>query len=68
MAGIGKRRFYEEEVKRDYSIKLTPTAAKLLSEKAEKLSTSRSQLVEMFARGEISPDLYQEMLGKWSAS
>lgn len=68
MAGIGQKRLYENEVKKDYTVKLTPTAAKQLSDKAQLLNTSRSQLVEMFARGEITEDIYRQILGEPLAS
>ncbi|PAX52863.1 hypothetical protein CK510_17040 [Brunnivagina elsteri CCALA 953] len=42
------------ETKKQYSLGLTQTGVQGLDEKASKLGVSRSQLIEMIGRGEIS--------------
>lgn len=54
------------EIKERINISLTPTAMKLLDEQGAALGVSRSELIERFARGLLSPEA--RTLGEFCAN
>lgn len=58
---MGKKRVKDEpvfydEVKKDTIVMLTETARQRLKEQADKLGISRSEVIERFARGLLTPE------------